>query len=115
MAQSKLIWDVTKQDKITWLRYNTKLIDRAVLRGRKAALVVGGGATTFFTPAGSAAYFGHALQRRGPPGPAAGAGHNLANWKDNTDMYGLQKGTDDESRADPFGLRLGASTCPDAR
>ena len=40
MAQSKLIWDVTKPDKITWLRYNAKLIDCAVLRGRKAALVV---------------------------------------------------------------------------
>ena len=47
MAQSKLIWNVTKPDKITWLCYNTKLIDRAVLRGRKAALLVGGGATTF--------------------------------------------------------------------
>ena len=75
MAQSKLIWDVTKPDKITWLRYNTKVIDCAVHRGRKSALVVGGGASTFFTPAGFAAYFGHAPQRRGPPGPAAGAEH----------------------------------------
>ena len=83
---------MTKPDKITWLRSNTKLIDRAVLRGRKAALVVGGGASTFFTPAGFAAYFGHAPQCRAPPGPAAGAGHNLANWKENTDMYGLQEG-----------------------
>ena len=33
-------------------------------------------------------------------GPAAGAGHNLANWKDNTDMYGLQESTDDESRSE---------------
>ena len=29
---------------------------------------------------------GHA-QRREPPGPAAGADHNLANWKDNTDIH----------------------------
>ena len=100
MAQSKLIWDVTKPDKITWLRYNAKLIDHAVHRGRKSALVVGGGASTFFTHAGFAAYFGHAPQRRAPPGPAAGAGHNLANWKETTDMYGLQEGTDDESRAE---------------
>ena len=34
------------------------------------------------------------------PGTRSGAGHNLANWKDNTDMYGLQEGTDDESRAE---------------
>ena len=47
MAQTKLIWDVSRPDKITWLRSSAKIIDRAVLRGRKAALLVGGGATTF--------------------------------------------------------------------
>ena len=72
MAQSKLIWDITKPDKITWLCSKTKLIDRAVLRGRKSALVEGGGAITLFTVADFTVYFGHPPQSRAPPGPAAG-------------------------------------------
>ena len=92
MAQSKLFWNITKPDKITWLRSKTKLIDHAVLRGRKAALVEGGGAIALFTVAEFTAYFGHPPQSRAPFGPAAGAGHNLANWKHNADMYALQEG-----------------------
>ena len=100
MAQSKLIWDTTKPDKITWLRSKTKLIDRAVLTGRKAALVEGGGAIALFTVAEYTAYFGLPPQSRAPPGPAAGAGHNLANWKHNAEMFALQESYSDDTRAE---------------
>ena len=97
-----MIWDITKPDKITWLRSKTKLIDRAVLRGCKSAFVEGGGAITLFTVAEFTAYFGHPPQSRAPPGPAAGAGHNLANWKNNAEMYALQEGYSDDTRAELF-------------
>ena len=80
MSTFALIWDVSRSNKLAWLRYKPAAIDKAISMGGPSSLD-GNGVSFVLMPAPEyLVFFGTPPQPRPPMGPAVGAGAALVNW-----------------------------------